>query len=321
MRTLTTNGIIVGAGAAAAAAITAAIGYRRAAMLPLPPYGAQVDWWIVAYTALAIVCTRGLFLDAALEHRPSPSPPHTAAPRLRAALVTLAAYYSFGGIILGTQDLGACNMYSNLRMYGRTNHLLFPTAALGTIWSPAAEALTLVRVESCTSKHINSLYPGELTTRMAPHELELLRSAGHSARMFNAMKARVLGPELAPTDAPWSRYTVPAIELRRLLTEARSRSEAFTLTYTVLSRDGGDERWRRTSRGRTVTLVEDGHGGRRCSVVGGGMLGVGSGTCNPDELALLPPPGFWPTRFFVAQPYPILEEAADFEGEIVCFGP
>ena len=54
---------------------------------------------------------------------------------------------------------------------------------------------------------------------------------------------------------------------------------------------------------------------------GGGMLGVGSGTCNPDELALLPPPGFWPTRFFVAQPYPILEEAADFEGEIVCFGP
>ena len=48
-----------------------------------------------------------------------------------------------------------------------------------------------VRVEACTSVWINSIYPGEITTQMAPWEIALLKSAGHAAVMFNGMKVRI----------------------------------------------------------------------------------------------------------------------------------
>jgi len=213
-------------------------------------------------------------------------------------------------------------------MYGGSNHLLVPTAALGRLWAPAADAFAVVRVEQSTSAHINAIYPGELTPHIAPHEHALLTSAGHVGRMFNGMKARVLGPAVMPAPpAPWVRYTLPAIELRRLLTEARAANESFRLTYTTLAGEG-DEAWRRSASGRTVSVVEDGHGGRTCATSCDGPLGVLSAlapalpllgcACAPTELALLPPPGWWPTHFFIGQPYPLVEQAGD---ELVCFGP
>ena len=61
----------------------------------------------------------------------STTPSTTYLSRLRSALIGLAVVYAFGGPLIGFQDLGACNMYSNLRMHGGSNHLLVPTNIAG----------------------------------------------------------------------------------------------------------------------------------------------------------------------------------------------
>ena len=134
------------------------------------------------------------------------------------------------------------------------------------------------------------------------------------------MKNRVLKIE---DTAPFVRYTVPALEMRRLLAEARERREAFSLTYTRLQ-GVGDEIWRRGASGVTVTLREDGAGGRTCTTNDcsgpAGLLGNLIGCeCHPNEVALQPPPGLLATKFLVQQPYPILDDEKD--DRIVCFGP
>ena len=76
---------------------------------------------------------------------------------------------------------------------------------------------------------------------------------------------------------PFVAYTVPALELRRLLAEARQAARAagtrFDLDYTRLKVDdgararGGDETeaWRAHSRGVAVRIRgDDGHGNGRC---------------------------------------------------------
>jgi len=219
-----------------------------------------------------------------------------------------------------TLDSPPLAVYSNLRMHGGSNHLLLPTNVLGRVWAPAADLTTVVRVERSTSAWANSIYPGEITSQMAPDEIALLRAAGHVGLMFNAMKARILGPLFAPQPPPaFRKYTLPALELRRLLDEARARSEAFSITYTVLEGALGDEKWRKSSAGRTVTISEDGKGGVRCSVSSSGFLFLGA-ACAPGELALQPPPGYWPTKTIVRQPYPIVH-APETDEELLCFGP
>ena len=259
--------------------------------------------------------------------------------RLRALLIGGATLYGFGGPLLGAQDLGASNMYSNLRMHGGSNHYLLPTDLLASI-APSlfADAFRTVRIEACTSGYINSIYPNEITSQMSPTELETLRLAGHKGRMFNAAKARILSPMIgAPPEAylpkqhEFLKWTVPAMELRRLLMEAREQGEAFSLTYTLLDGQSGDEAWRRSGSGRTVTVSEDGRGGRSCSVcathglfglVGwfGGVSGVCA--CDEGELALQPPPPFLARKFLVQQPYPIIgRDDEDPDSNFICFGP
>ena len=187
----------------------------------------------------------------------------------------------------------------------------------------------VVRIETCTSDWINSIYPGDITPTMAPQEINLLRASGHTAVMFNAAKARIL-PHTVPGEAErmWVPYTVTALELKRLLAEARARGEAFSLTYSVLG-VSGDEAWRRHAAGlRRVTVSEDGRGGQRCSV---GRVGCSLWlpvdapwcACEPMEYALQPPPGYWPTKTLVQQPYPILPDVGDdnLDREVTCFGP
>ena len=75
---------------------------------------------------------------------------------------------------------------------------------------------------------------------------------------------------ITPSEAPWSaesgepftKYTMPALELRRFLHELRRAGEAFELTYTRLDA-AEDARLRpSTATGTTVRLREDGSGGR-----------------------------------------------------------
>ena len=173
---------------------------------------------------------------------------------------------------------------------------------------------------------------------MAPDERAMLRAVNQSGLMFNSAKARVLGPASTPgpngpvTQGPdtaadangargaaFVRYSVPALELRRLLAEARALNESFRLVYTVLPGLTGDEAWRRAAAGRTVTLNEDGRGMARCTVACAHAL-LGPCDCAPTELARLPPPGWLASKVLVQQAYPILDEA-QVGDELPCFGP
>ena len=299
------------------ASLCMGICYRRALAFPPTAFGAELDWWVGTYTCLAVLIARAMYSDVA--NMPTPTT-KSLARGLRPALVLLALAYAFGGPLLGIHDLGACNMYSNLRMYAGTNHLFLPTGLIGHVWPEATQLVQLVRVEQSSSAYINSIYPGEVTSQIAPGELSLLADAGHSAHMFNAMKARILGPAFAPAHAAFHRYTVTALEMKRLLAEARATGEKFEITYTLLDATGGDERWRRDSLGRTVTLKADGKGKRSCTV-GCGPLELIPCPCAADELPLQPPPSYWASKTLIQQPYPIVDDAHKWEGELVCFGP
>ena len=309
--------------AVAAASVTTGVAYLRAVRYnpPMPP--AAPDWWIFLYTVLSVFCVR-----AVVEEEKADAAANTATAKtketatsvpswIKPTFVAVAAFYAFGGPMLGTQDLGASNMYSNLLMHGKGNHLLSPTDLLQHVYP---SAFATIRVEASTSEWINMIYPGEITQSMAAYEVELLRSVEHTGRMFNAMKNRILHIE---ETAPFVRYTVPALEMRRLLAEARAREEAFSLTYTRLQ-GVGDEIWRRRASGVKVTLREDGKGGRTCTVYDGATCGNPLGgllgcACDADEVALQPPPGMLASKFLVQQPYPVLDE--EEEDRIVCFGP
>lgn len=143
--------------------------------------------------------------------------------------------------------------------------------------------------------------------------------------MFNPMKNRILGPN--PTPGPngasgwFIKYSLTKLELRRLLAEARLKNESFAIEYIELER--GRE------PGRRVALVEDGSGRRRCRAWGGAgcgggaFFGLGGGcACEPSDVAMLAPPGYWAWKLLVQQPYPILEDpSGELGGELVCFGP
>ena len=272
----------------------------------------------------------------------SPSPPRT--PRWRSSLpsmlvtlmTSIAVYYAFGSVILGTLDISSPNMFSNLRLHGGSNHLLFPTSLLHKWYassSPSSDfAGGVVRIESSTSTLINSIHPAELTTRLAPKAKSYLHQAGHTGRHFNSAVAQVVGPfAVAPNPfstgkGPFVRYTLPAHELRRLLHRARATNEPFELTYTRLDGAHGDEEWRANSGGTRVTLHEDGKGGVRCyssTVLGSSTALLKGGVpCAKDELVLLPPPSVLehPLNILgLGQSYnsfPVVEPV----GELHCYG-
>ena len=314
--------------ALAASAICSRVAYVRQLYHPPVPAPPAVDWWVVLYAALSVLCCRAVMIEEAGDKsaRQPPAAAAAAPASIRTPLVVLAALYAFAGPILGVQDVGACNMYSNLRAHGGSNHLLVPTLLLARLVPEAsrASAFAVVRVEACTSDSINAIYPGEISTHMADDERSLLRGVGQSGRMFNGAKAVILTPASTPGPnggggGPFVRYTVPALELRRLLAEARASNESFSMTYTVLDGASGDEAWRRHGTGRTVKVEEDGRGGASCAVMRGGSLFGGSDECAPTELARLPPPGPIARKLLLQQSYPIVDD--DGGEEMPCFGP
>jgi hypothetical protein len=259
-------------------------------------------------------------------------------------LVGLAFAHAFAGPILGVQNLGGSIMYSNLRVLGGSNHLLLPTDLLRLTGE-------LVRVEACTSPTLNALYPGEFSSVFAPRASALLRAANHSGRQFNFAMGRVLGawalpPSSGVDGAAFVRYTVPALQLRRMLAAARDAEERFEIVYTVLDGGGGDEAWRASSAGVRRVRVREGlreglreeyeHvtpwvGGRgadapralaegrrsECVVAtatasaGGPGLFLEGKACAPDELARMPALRPWELALGVWNPHPILPEMGD----------
>merc|ERR1712078_352248 len=92
--------------------------------------------------------------------------------------------------LLGVLELGAPNMYANLRMRAGSNHLIAPTGLLFKTGLLGAETLTVVKT---TSQHVLDYYPGDCTEELKP-----------------VIKCSY-------TKNTWRPFDVPAIELRRIL--------------------------------------------------------------------------------------------------------
>ena len=97
-------------------------------------------------------------------------------------------------------------------------------------------------VHKTSSLLIGRQYPAEVTASFDPAARHLLKSVGHSARMWNPMLGRVIGLMAVagpvPEDAaskPDARYTLPALEMRVMLESMRAHESNFTLTYTRLA--------------------------------------------------------------------------------------
>ena len=279
---------------------------------------------------------------------------HRGVRRATRLLGGVCAVYAFVLPILGIQEIGSCTMFANVRLVqGLSNNALgIPTGILQA-WladSPASWTFGggVVRVEWTNSEFLNALYPGEITSLLDPHTRALLRIGGHATRQFNPKARRVLGQHIRrkmprwedSSQLPYVRYTVPALELRRMLAEARRAASAtnttFDLTYTRLgayraNEDNDDvdvEIWRASGRGVTVRLSrDDGRGDFRCmsrdeSGVGSTWQamrraagGGGWRACAQDELALLPEPSAVALKLSLYYPYAIVPEAPS---EVVC---
>lgn len=244
--------------------------------------------------------------------------------------------YTFGLPMLGLQDMGNVHMFASLRMHGGSNHLFLPTGLLQQ-WLHDAHASSpwaggVVRVDYASSAHMADLYPGEVTHILTPNVRELLRRSGHSGRQWFPLKSRIFGPAPHPSDlvGPRLPYTIPALELRRLLQEARGRGDTgYSLVYTRLPKGPLDVPSSRASHGEsTISLTVDAHGGERCtvSVPGpaawlGSLLGIGTRPCAPTELPNLPEVGMWPLKFLLFYPVPLLPETAGASSEMPCVDP
>ena len=185
-------------------------------------------------------------------------------------------------------------MYANLRASGGSNHLFLPT---GLIFQPG----DVLWVESTTSKHINGIYPGEITHMLSASVRENLKAVGHSGREYGPYLARVLGAAAIAPPPEWrppSRKTaegfmVPAIELRRLLAEARAAGESFALTYRQ-RKPGG---WRRVR-------VEQGPSRSKCRVLRRSWLVPLRPACTAEEQVLLATaPPAWAMRTLLFFPF------------------
>ena len=79
----------------------------------------------------------------------------------------------------------------------------------------------------------------EISSVITPRATQVLTTANHSGRQFNFAMGRVLGSWALPPPPRASRFgftkfTVPALEVRRMLAEARAAGQAFQIEYTIL---------------------------------------------------------------------------------------
>ena len=219
----------------------------------------------------------------------------------------LCLLWAGGGVISGVIEINTPNMFSNIRMQGGTNHLLGVPTALLQQWRYTGHGVTddpfsggIVRVDASSSSHINAHYPAEETMVLTPGTRALLHLANHSGRAFNSAVTRVVGSFAIPprpSRSPFVPFTLPALEVRRLLRDARTSGEAFEIIYTNLPGQSGDETWRVAAKGRKIRLVVDAKAKETCTVMVAGS--GGSHLCLSNDLAIAP----FPTRDFAARPF------------------
>ena len=256
---------------------------------------------IPTYFAFCLLGLRAAILDA--KFLPPVLPPSRAATtisrslrlgRLPRAVLGLTVLFSFVLPMVGVQDIAIGSPFASLSTHGDSNHWLLPTSLAHRLVPPDIGAV--LQVDSTSSARINAIAPGEVTHELAPRVCELLRAVGHVCRQFaprgrralllhssNASSADALGLGRWGS-APFVPFTVPAIELRRLLGEARAQNESFELSYTHVA----------DASPRTVRLVVDNGRTRSCRMADHGhgwwSLHWAWSECATSEPALQPPP-------------------------------
>ena len=245
-------------------------------------------------------------------------------------------YYAFGTAILGSWDMGIDHPYSNLRLHsGPSNHLFLPTGLLHTIstfaeddtaslpWSGGA-----VLVLNSTAEYFVAQggVPGEVSD-LDDRAIAMLQRAGHTGRQFFSVAKRF---------SPWSSrnsnatvlqgagfvpFTVPAFELRRLLSEGTLGANA-ELTYAHAS-SGGLGLLPPSEKRSIVTITSDSDGQIGSCVSTSGAAAPSA--CADNELALLPPLSEWMMMLSpVYNAYPLIDddvsENPSGRQQLTCYG-
>lgn len=236
--------------------------------------------------------------------------------------ILMAVFYSFVPLTLGCMDEGMPNMFANLKLHGGSNHWFLPT---GLLLSANVDPYSggIIRIEATTSTWLRSIHPSDLTDHLQPVGVvqQLLADLlTPSLRTFHGSKNRILRlyeRQVFPDLPPFTPYTVPAIELKRIFREALERDVAFTLTMAVLDGIQGDERWRATSthtryrvRVRHGTLLD-------CRV----QHGSSARPCSPDDLPYQLEVPWWARKLGSFHGVPLLVDADGHPRDrIACFG-
>eukprot|EP00591_Stephanopyxis_turris_P009718 CAMPEP_0195527722 /NCGR_PEP_ID=MMETSP0794_2-20130614/29602_1 /TAXON_ID=515487 /ORGANISM="Stephanopyxis turris, Strain CCMP 815" /LENGTH=587 /DNA_ID=CAMNT_0040658705 /DNA_START=113 /DNA_END=1876 /DNA_ORIENTATION=+ len=186
--------------------------------------------------------------------------------------IGVAFSYSFVGLMTGLQEQSAPDMFSNLAVHGGSNHFLLPTGILfGVFYDGDDDSHPfgggVVRIEETTSDWLTMAYPTDMTPLLEPIGLttRLLEAVGNPKPHYFKSPNRILSTAPPPTER-FKKYTVPALELKRLLREAKANDGDFDLSYSQLEGTKGDEIWRATSVKRRIQVkVRDGQV-EECSV-------------------------------------------------------
>ena len=284
------------------------------------------------YVALAIFFLRALHLEA-FSSPPPPPPPPVPSRRIWWRRVCIALHaesivFCFILFVLGLADNGPSKPFANIRTsHGRSNHFFVPTGLIPRLLDSQPPSAWgglgggVYRVEDSNARVVNEIYPGELRLH-SPRMLRLLKASNHSTRVFSPALARLVAPFLAVTNRPgksFTKYTLPARELRRALAEAHGAGEPFFLEYSHLAAYDGDPG---VGSGHAqaptrVRVEQDARGGRSCAVWAKRSLFPRA--CSPEELGLLPPPPWWSLKLLLAWPYPVVQGELASQGGI-CFG-
>eukprot|EP00746_Dinoflagellata_sp_MGD_P147411 gnl/MRDRNA2_/MRDRNA2_79763_c0_seq1.p1 gnl/MRDRNA2_/MRDRNA2_79763_c0~~gnl/MRDRNA2_/MRDRNA2_79763_c0_seq1.p1 ORF type:complete len:646 (+),score=79.78 gnl/MRDRNA2_/MRDRNA2_79763_c0_seq1:121-2058(+) len=269
--------------------------------------------------------------------RPEPTEsPGTTKSKAFYPLVALAAAFSFLFIPLGLQDMGNVHMFANLHVGrpGAGNHHFLPSSLLqdyavsaqasaatatraakasgdkvtlaeaeATERAAAASAFAggVVRIDK-TNASFGQIYPGEMP--LPDRAVKLLKSIGHSGRMFVPLATRIHGN--SGLLAGHMRYTFPALELRRLIAAAKAEKTSFVIEYANLPTTGYDllnardpalpkvfYSWNAVTR--EVTCIR---GGKPCPFT-------------EPSLQPWPPPGLlglWAAKVIMHYPAPVIDD-------------
>lgn len=245
--------------------------------------------------------------------------------------VGFAFLYSFVLPMLGLQEETTANMFANLKAgHGGSNHYLLPTGLFFHWFDEAPDSHPfgggVIRIENTTSDWFRTIYPADLTSMLKPNGfVEVMDAIGNPPPIYFNPGANRNLRHLTEVPDKFFRYTVPALEFKRLLHEALEKDKNFVLTYSKLPGTRGDEVWRATATD-TVTTIEARKGKiTECRKISATSQWI---PCQSDDLpyiSFLESVPWIIRRLSMYHAYPIVvgpdHDVSEIPRSIRCFGP